>query len=177
MGGVGLPDLAESERLLWAAFPRGEWVDLREGDPLADDLGNVQCWGQQREIRAEVIRALLLGACAAEPGYAPAVRLRGARILGRLDLMGATVASALVCEYCYFESEIRLVEASSRTVRIVDSRLPGLNGTRLRVNGILNLWGCTVERGAAAGPGERDRTGMCSRHDNRAWLRRDRFLS
>jgi hypothetical protein len=145
MGGVGLSDLAGAERLLWAAFPRGEWVDLREGDPLADDLGNMQRWGQQREIRAEVIRALLLGACAAEPGYAPAVRLRGARILGRLDLMGAAMASALVCEYCYFESEIRLVEASSRTVRIVDSRFPGLNGTRLRVDGILNLWGCAVD--------------------------------
>jgi hypothetical protein len=130
---------------LWAAFPRGEWVDLREGDPLADDLGNVQRWGQQREIRAEMIRALLLGACAAEPGHVPAVRLRGARILGRLDLMGAAVASALVCEYCYFENEIRLVEASSRTVRIVDSRFPGLNGTRLRVDGILNLWGCAVD--------------------------------
>jgi hypothetical protein len=145
MAGVALPDLAGPERLLWAAFPRGEWVDLREGDPLADDLGNAHCWGQQREIRAEVIRALLLGACAAEPGHAPAVRLRGARILGRLDLMGAAAASALVCEYCYFESEIRLVEASTRTVRIVDSRFPGLNGTRLRVDGILNLRGCAVD--------------------------------
>jgi hypothetical protein len=145
MGSVRLSDLAGAERLLWTAFPRGEWVDLRASDPLANDLGNAQRWGQQREIRAEVIRALLLGACAAEPGFAPAVRLRGARILGRLDLIGAAVASALVCEYCYFESEIRLVESSCRTVRIVDSRFPGLNGTRLRVDGILNLLRCAVD--------------------------------
>lgn len=59
--------------------------------------------------------------------------------------MGATVASALVCEYCCFEDEIRLVEATSKTIRIVDSRFPGLNGTRLRVDGILNLWGCAVD--------------------------------
>ena len=145
MGGVGVSDLAEAERLLWAAFPRGEWVDLREGSPLADDLGNAQRWGKQREVRAEVIRALLLGACAAEPGYTPAVRLRGARVVGRLDLMGAAVASALVCEYCCFEGEIRLVEATSKTIRIVDSQFPGLNGTRLRVDGILNLWRCAVD--------------------------------
>ena len=144
MDDVEPSDLAGAEQLLWAAFPRGAWVDLREGDPLADDPGNAHSWGLQREIRAEVIRSLLLGACPAEPGSAPGVRLRGARITGRLDLMGAAVDSALVCEYCCFEGEIRLVEASSKTVRIVDSRFPGLNGTRLRADGILNLWGCAI---------------------------------
>jgi len=89
---VGPSDLAGAEQLLWAAFPRGAWVDLREGDALADDPGNAHSWGKQREIRAEVIRALLLGACPAEPGYAPGVRLRGARVIGRLDLMGAALA-------------------------------------------------------------------------------------
>ena len=92
-----------------------------------------------------MIRALLLGACPSEPGCAPAVRLRGARITGRLDLMGAAVTSNLVCEYCYFEDEIRLVEASTRTVRIVDSRSPGLNATRLRADGIVNLAQCTID--------------------------------
>lgn len=70
-------DLSEAERLLWAAFPHGQWVDLREGRPLADDVGNAHRWGRYRDVRAEVVRALLLGACAAEPGHVPAVRLRG----------------------------------------------------------------------------------------------------
>jgi len=137
---VDLSDLAGPERRLWEAFPRGGWIDLRDGDLS----GKAQRWGKQREVRAEVIRALLLGACPAEPGHTPAVRLRGARVVGRLDLTGAAIASALVCEFCHFDDEIGLVEATSKTVRIEDSRFPGLDGTRLRAEGMLSLRRCNV---------------------------------
>ena len=136
-------DLEAPERLLWLAYAGGAWVDLRPGG-AADDPAGAAGWGADRVIRAEVIRELLLGAGPGEPGAAPAVRLRGARITGRLDLMGATVSCPLVCEYCFFEEELRFVEASTRTVRIVHSRLPGLNGTRMRLDGILNLWACEI---------------------------------
>lgn len=137
-------ELSGPERLVWQAFTRGTWVDLREGDPVADGLEAAPQWGPERVIRAEVISALLLGARDAEPGFAPGVRLRGARIAGRLDLMGATLSHPLVCEYCYFTEEIRFVESSARTVRIVCSHLPAFNGTRMRLAGILNLWRSTV---------------------------------
>lgn len=132
-------DLNDPERLLWQAFKLGTWVDLRAGDAVADDLGVAPRWGAGRVVRAEVIMALLLGAGEAEPGHAPGVRLRGARITGRLDLMGATVTYPLVCEYCHFDEELRFVESSTRTVRIVSSHLPTLNGTRMRLTGIFNL--------------------------------------
>jgi hypothetical protein len=134
-----LPDLSEPERLVWAAFARGEWVDLRAHDPAADDLARVAQAGPERVVRAEVITALLLGAGETEAGYAPGVRLRGARITGRLDLMGATVAWPLVCEFCAFDDEPRFVEASTKTVRVVASALPGFNGTRMHLDGILNF--------------------------------------
>jgi len=133
-------DLSQAEQAVWAAFPRGAWADLRTGDIAADDLTAAASWGPDRVVRAGIIRALLLGACHPEPGYAPAVRLRGARVTGRLDLMGATITTPLVCEYCTFDEEIRLVESTTKTVRIVASRLPGLNGTRMRTDGILNFW-------------------------------------
>jgi hypothetical protein len=136
-------DLEEPERLLWLAYARGAWVDLRAGGP-ADDLAGAAGWGAERTIRAEVIRELLLGAGTAEPGAAPAARLRGARITGRLDLMGAAVGCPLVCEQCAFDEEPRLVEAVTRTVRIVHSALPGFNGTRMRLDGILNLQACEI---------------------------------
>jgi hypothetical protein len=142
---VAVPDLSEQDRLLWAAFPRGAWTDLRTGDPAADDLAGAGSWGPSRTIRAEVITGLLLGACDPEPGHAPAVRLRGARISGRLDLMGATLSCPLVCEYCYFDSEPRFVESSAKTVRIVASRLPGFHGTRMRLDGILNFSSSVVD--------------------------------
>lgn len=141
---VDLTDLSAPERLVWEAFTRGTWVDLREGDPVADGLEAAPQWGPGRVIRAEVISALLLGARDVEPGFTPGVRLRGARITGRLDLMGATLAHPFICEYCYFTEELRFVECSAKTVRIVCSLLPALNGTRMRLTGILNLWRSTV---------------------------------
>ncbi|HEU5157523.1 MAG TPA: hypothetical protein VFU43_11045 [Streptosporangiaceae bacterium] len=140
-------DLSEAERSLWQAFPRGAWVDLRTGDPGADDLAKADAWGEERSVRAEVIAALLLGAGTAEPGYRPALRLRGARITGRLDLMGATVEHPLVCEHCRFDEPLRFVESVTRTVRIVASVLPAFNGARMRTEGIINFRDCEVEAG------------------------------
>jgi hypothetical protein len=133
---VDLSSLTDAERLLWDAFPRSGWVDLRDGDATVPDSANA---GSGRVIRAEVIRALLLGAAEAKPGWAPGVRLRGAVVKGCLDLMGAAVAWPLICEHCSFEDEVRLAESSTKTVSIVASRLPGFDGTRMRLDGILNL--------------------------------------
>jgi hypothetical protein len=141
---VAPDDLNEPERLLWQAFASGAWVDLRTGDPAGDDPQGASRWGPERVIRAEVIRALLLGAGETEPGQVPAVRLRGAAITGRLDLMGATVAHALVCDYCWFTEKPRLVDSSVQTVRITGSLLPGLNAARMRLSGILDLRGSQI---------------------------------
>jgi hypothetical protein len=139
------PELTETERLVWDAFPTGSWVDLRAGDPAIDDPRAAVGWEARRFVRAEVLRALLLGARRPEPGSAPAIRLRGARISGRLDLMGATVNWPLVCEYCAFDREIRLVESVTKTVRIVHSKMPAFNGTRMRLDGILSFWSSIVD--------------------------------
>lgn len=69
----------------------------------------------------------------------PAVRLRGVRVVGRLDLTGAVIGRALVFEFCHFDGEIGRIEATSKTVRIEDCRLLGLDGTRLRAEGMLSL--------------------------------------
>jgi hypothetical protein len=132
-------DLSAAEQLIWHAFANGTWVDLRCGDPRLDDPRTARRWPASRTVRAKVIAALLLGAIEPEPGHLPAVRLRGVRITGRLDLMGATISCSLVCEYCQFDDAPRLTEAVTRTVRIVDSALPGLNAARLRADGIINL--------------------------------------
>ncbi|MFG2007381.1 hypothetical protein ACGFNU_50350 [Spirillospora sp. NPDC048911] len=119
-------DLAEPEQRLWDAFPRGEWVDLRSGD-------------LERTVRAEVVTALLLGAAGHEPGRRPAVRLRGAVVTGRLDLMGSTALWPLVCEHCRFENPLRFVEATTGTVRLVDCDVPSMNAARMNARGIVNL--------------------------------------
>jgi hypothetical protein len=138
-GVVTHDELSKAERALWEAFPAGSWVDLRVGGS-ADDVRRADQWGPDRTIRAEVIAGLLLGAAPIEPGRFPAVRLRGARIAGRLDMMGTTLTCALVCEYCWFDTAPRFVEATTKTVRFVSSRITGFNGARMRVEGILNLY-------------------------------------
>lgn len=127
-------ELTEAEQLLWKAFPRGAWVDLGGSGT-----------GTLPVIRAEVISSLLLGAATAEPGMAAGIRLRGATVAGPLELLGGTVAWPLVCEGCLFDSEVALVDSSVRTVRILDSELPAFDGTRLRLDGILDLTGSRIE--------------------------------
>jgi hypothetical protein len=131
-------DLSKAEQLLWKAFPLGAWLDLRPGT-AGDGNTAVSAASGDRVIRADVIAALLLGACEPVAGRYPAIRLRGVTVTGKLDLMGAAITCALVCEYCSFDEPIRFVEATTKTVRIVDSQLPGFNGARMRTDGIVNL--------------------------------------
>jgi hypothetical protein len=116
-------DLSEPERAVWAAFPRGEWVDLRCGDAGIDDPARAECWGLPRIVRAQVITALLLGA----------------------RDMGAVISHALVLEGCWFDQAPRFAEATTKTIRIVDSQLPGFNGARMRAEGIVNFYRSVVE--------------------------------
>jgi hypothetical protein len=134
---VAYGDLSKAEQLLWEAFPGGAWLDFRPSTP-GDGIAVGSAPGE-RVIRAEIIAALLLGACEPAAGRHPAIRLRGATITGKLDLMGATITCALVCEYCSFDEPVRFVEATTKTVRIVNSELPGFNGARMRTDGIVNL--------------------------------------
>lgn len=122
-------------------------MDLRSGDPAADDLAKADTWGEERVVRAKVITALLLGAADVEPGYRPALRLHGARIAGRLDLMGATVEHPLVCERCHFDEPLRFVESVTKTVRIVASALPAFNAARMRTEGIVNFADSVIDEG------------------------------
>jgi hypothetical protein len=125
-------DLTEPEQLLWKAFTGGGWVDLGSGA------------AGPAVIRAEVIAALLLGAAEAEPGGTAGIRLRGATITGCLDLTAGSVAWPLVCDGCRFDTGIELVDSRLRTVCILNSELPALDGTRLCLNGILDMTGSQV---------------------------------
>jgi hypothetical protein len=142
---MDLNNLNVPERMIWAAFPSGEPVDLRCGEPDEDDPVNSGSWGADRRVRAEVLMALLLGGGDFEKGRAPAMRLVGARITGRLDVMAADVSHALVLSRCRLDEPPRFVEASTRTVRISDCRLPSFEGARMRTEGILDFHRSVIE--------------------------------
>src|ERR1700730_17740417 len=73
-------DLNKPEKVLWTAFPSGNSVDVRSGDPSEDDLNAAHKWPTERTVRAKVIAALLLGIQEPQPGQFPTLRLNGARI-------------------------------------------------------------------------------------------------
>ena len=141
---MGPDELSPPERRLWDAFPTAERVDLRTGDPAADDPAGGAAWGRERVVRAEVVAALLLGARDTESGHTAAVQLTGARITGRLALDHADVEHHLRLQDCSFEESVDLYGARTRQLSFNGSHLPGLLASHLWAEGSLRLTGCTT---------------------------------
>ncbi|MEU4696433.1 hypothetical protein [Nonomuraea dietziae] len=139
--------LSPAERRLWRAFPTGAWVDLREGDKELDDPAQAGRWGREREVRAEVIAALLLGAVERTPGQVPGVRLAGARVTGVLDLSDAAIDATLYLLNCHLAETVDLTDATTRGVRLRGCELARFRGSRMRVDGLFELDGSTVRAG------------------------------
>ncbi|SDO36247.1 hypothetical protein SAMN04487981_110116 [Streptomyces sp. cf386] len=138
-------ELTPPERELWDAFPEGRRVDLRPDEPLDARPVDPGQWGPERTVRAAVIAALLLGANTGEPGAVACLKLVGARITGHLDLAGAQIGHALWLELCWFDERIDLFGASTQSISIVGSRVPGLETGSSRIEGTLDLRRSLVE--------------------------------
>jgi hypothetical protein len=123
-----VPELGVAERTIWAAYPRGNEVDLRGA---AD-----------RTVRATLIRSLLLGANPPEPGQLAALRVKGAHITGALDLKYADIGSPLQLEDCQFDEAIDLFGAHLRQLSLAGSELTGLTASTTIIDGNLRLTGC-----------------------------------
>lgn len=141
-------ELTPPERELWDAFPEGRRVDLRTGVSEEDGPATGARWGPERSVRAAVVAALLLGANAERSGVVAALRLAGARITGRLDLSGAEIRHALSIEDCWLEEAVSLQGATTRTVEIANSRVPGIDAGLARIDGALDLRRSTLEGGS-----------------------------
>jgi len=131
------PGLNPAERRLWHAFPTGTMVRLGEDRPAGPDPNRI--------VRAEVIAQLLLGACETRNGFVAAVRLRGAYIVGRLDVTGGVVEHELRLEHCRLVEPPKFANAQTRQLRLSDCWMPGFDGGGLRADGYLSLSGSTVE--------------------------------
>jgi hypothetical protein len=88
-------------------------VDLREGNAEADDPDEGMKWDERRRVRAEVLRALLLGAVRPVAGSVPKLQLAGALIEGILDVHGGNIECAAALTNCYFTDELQLADALS----------------------------------------------------------------
>jgi hypothetical protein len=100
--GSGYLDLTEAERRLVQVVGSGDQLDLagrkyQAGDLIPADV--MRRWGRSHTVRASVIRDILRGRLVGRPDPR-GIRLRGARISGRLDLNYLTATIPLSLTDC-----------------------------------------------------------------------------
>ena len=90
----------------------------------------MRAWGHGHEIRAEVIRLILLGRLASDPDPR-GLRLRGARIVGRLDLDHVTSAIPLTMVSCHLQEGAELAGAKLPAVGLRECLIEHADQTAL----------------------------------------------
>ena len=114
----------DAERKLIENFSDGQYTIISEARPIKGSPDNT--------IRAELIRALLLGASA------PPAR-GSAWITGKLDLKGQVVPAPLVLKSCFFEEDVILGYCTLPALCLNGSQLPALTAQRLLCEGSLHM--------------------------------------
>jgi hypothetical protein len=99
----------------------GEWLDLAADDGVIDEA-SMRSWGDSRTCRATVISDILRGRLAPDPDL-HGLRLRGARISGRLDLANHTTEVNFELRDCFLEEGILARDAHLATVVLTGCRL------------------------------------------------------
>jgi hypothetical protein len=127
--------LTAAESRVRAAFANGARIEFGDDDPAEG-----ASWGQERTVRAKVLRELLLG----DDSSTAALRLAGARITGELDLRNATIPCPVVLYGCHFTKAPNFYAAQTRQLAFTKSALPGLIATEIRTSGALQLSHCRI---------------------------------
>jgi hypothetical protein len=97
---AGEASLTDVERALFDHVMRGELLDLSAAEPV--DEAAMRSWDSSRTVRARVLRDILRGRLAPDPDP-HGLRLRGARIAGRLDLESLTTKVGVQLSYCLLD--------------------------------------------------------------------------
>ena len=156
---------------------RGERLDLAADGEVVDEAA-MRSWGDSRTCRASVIREILRGRLAADPDP-HGLRLRGARISGRLDLENLTTDVNFELTDCLLEEGVLARDARLASVGLTGCLLehpaePPLDAGRLTCTR-LDLSRATIighaEDGAVSLPGahiggQLDCTGAILRNDS-----------
>jgi hypothetical protein len=139
-----VPNLNAAEQNLIDAAQNGEVCNLKAGDKRKDDPATSDSWGDDRTIRAEVIRHLCVGTDPDVKVDYRGVRLVGARITGLLDLDDATLDSPLVLAFCRLEEPISLLNARTKSLTVDGSHLLGVLASRLESEGDVTFSGSKI---------------------------------
>ncbi|MBQ0902425.1 hypothetical protein [Micromonospora sp. U21] len=114
------------EQRLIESVARGEVLDLAGDGPV--DEAAMRSWGDDRTISASVIRELVRGRLVGDPDP-HGLRLRGARIAGRIDLENITSELALELRDCLLPSGVNVRNARLSAVALTGCRIEQAAGS------------------------------------------------
>ncbi len=123
-----------TEKKLWNAFRAGRQIDLR---PNGKPGHNGRFATRSAVVRADMIAAILR----AESGPRNNTRLalRGAHVIGRLDLSYARIEHPIILRECVFDQPIVLAGARLGALTLDGSSFPGIDAPNLELDGDLGL--------------------------------------
>ena len=136
--------LNSAERKLLTAVVSGTLLDLRAGDTGVDDPSGGADWGDDRTVRAELLSGLLTGDLPLQRGRPRAVKLRGARVAGVLDLESRALICPVLLRDCWFEQAVNFSEVTAPVIRLPGCHLPAFTARQLQASGDVKLDGLSA---------------------------------
>jgi hypothetical protein len=122
-----------------SAPPKGHWAqcgpNLNDEDPKNDPSQADKEWGQEREIRAEVIRWLAVDEKAKHEVDPKGIWVYGAKITGKLDLSFVTIPFPMVLWHCRLMDDAELHDAQLPILDLRGSWVRAINAERLDIKG------------------------------------------
>ncbi|QTT88355.1 hypothetical protein [Pseudomonas chlororaphis] len=95
---------------------------------------------KENKVRAHFLRFLILGGDAENPVHERGINLRGAYIVGVLDLRGAEINTSVTLEHCLCFQPLYLEDMQLKgSLNLNFSALPGLVASRVSISGSLYL--------------------------------------
>jgi hypothetical protein len=128
-----------ADELLMECALRGEKLDLANGGPV--ELTTAASWPGSRQVSAQAICDLLRST--PEAGLR-SVRLRGARIVGELDLEGVATTVLLTLHDCYLPDGVIVRDATVGVLRLRNCRVERPIAAERLVATVLVLTGTVV---------------------------------
>jgi hypothetical protein len=145
LGMVVARDLSDAERRVWNAFPAGSRMEFGTGRAEDDDPAAGEGWGLDRQVRAEVLAALLCGAVEVEPGQIGEIHLCRAHVIGELSLASATLKHRLRLRGCYIADGIDLSDATTPTLDLRGCNVGSIGLSGAKIDGALFLSGAHLD--------------------------------
>ncbi|MBV8809467.1 MAG: hypothetical protein JO033_12410, partial [Acidobacteriaceae bacterium] len=121
---------SRAEIKLLDAVSSGLIADYRSSSGAAEQTG---CWGEERTISAEVVRAILGGTISALRPTSAGMRIMGARIAGELQLASLHVPYPLELVECRFDSSINLNSARLNFLSLAGSRITRMDAEAVKI--------------------------------------------